>query len=114
MKMIAQTLLACLILNIGKAADLLESKRSHELKDWFHAEWFDNLVKIPLIIDERTVWYANLIPNDDEAGYCLIDNNSAYTVVFPTYGTATNWYDRTQEGSNCDTTSEIVITEDGA
>ena len=29
--------------------------------DWFEANWFDELVKIPLSIDEGTNWYANLI-----------------------------------------------------
>ena len=29
--------------------------------DWFEANWFDSLVKIPLTIDDGTNWYANLI-----------------------------------------------------
>ena len=56
--------------------------------DWIQAEWFDDVVKIPLTINLNTVWYANLIigEEDDEAtgGYCLFDNNSPRSVVYPT------------------------------
>ena len=77
----------------------LKSDKPH-LKDWFDAEWFDNLVKIPLLIDENSLWYANLIAvNTDDSGtlqdggICMVDNNGATTIIFPDWKTGTPWYD---------------------
>ena len=64
-----------------------EAKR---LKDWFEAEWFADLVKIPLTIDDSALWYANLAPCQNEdcsetisGGKCIIDNNNPYTILYP-------------------------------
>ena len=85
MKQAACVVLAALVLSLVRGAELLESQKP-KLKDWWDAEWFDNLVKIPLLIDERSLWYANLIPVENNGGYCMIDNNSAYTLIMPSYG----------------------------
>ena len=86
-----------LICSTSKSADL---KAKPHLKDWFDAEWFDNLVKIPLEIDENSLWYANLIAvNTDgsdvmqDGGICMVDNNGATTIIFPDWKTGTPWYD---------------------
>ena len=55
--------------SFGKAADLQTPATAEEtveqaspkVGDWFEANWFDDLVKIPLTIDQGTNWYANLI-----------------------------------------------------
>ena len=76
-----QALLICLI-TLG-----LVNGIEHRLKDWFEAAWFDGVVKIPLRVDQ-TLWTADLYsfdPNTSElvdGGFCVLDNNSAYTMIF--------------------------------
>ena len=59
----------------------------HRLKDWFEAAWFDGVVKIPLTIDD-SLWTADLYsfrPDTGgltDGGVCVLDNNSASTVIF--------------------------------
>ena len=85
------------------------------MKDWFEAEWFDGLVKIPLLIDNSSIWYANLQANGQTGGYCLLDNNSVYTVTFKRKDdTGAYWFDRNQDGVFCDDTYETLFWEDGA
>ena len=90
----------------------------HELKDWTHSTWFDGMVKIPLVVD-NTLWVADLYsydPSDDSlenGGYCVIDNNSASTVIFGAglMGEDEDWVTREQLG--CSTDKDVVIVEDG-
>ena len=66
--------------------------------DWFDANWFDEIIKIPLIIGGNTSWYANLMVGAADSmqteGYCLFDNNSPRTVIYPSTQTSgtTDWY----------------------
>ena len=76
--------ISCLVANAAEAQH--ESKR---LTDWFDAEWFDNMVKIPLSIDDSPIWYLNSIPCLTEncatsvaGGKCYLDNNNPYTVFY--------------------------------
>jgi len=48
-------MLACLT----QARDLKQEKP--HLQDWFDAEWFNGVVKIPLSIQESSLWYADLV-----------------------------------------------------
>ena len=69
---------------------LTVSVQAKRLTDWFEAEWFDDLVKIPLTNLDSSLWYANLAPCNDEGctdvwggGKCFVDNNNPYTIVYP-------------------------------
>ena len=79
---IVSAIMLCLFVKAEQAV----SKR---LTDWFEAEWFSGLVKIPLTIDDSALWYANVAPcqNNDcsdtiSGGKCLIDNNNPYTILY--------------------------------
>lgn len=95
-----------------------EQSASPKVGDWFEANWFDDLVKIPLTIDQGTNWYANLIVGDEDsqntAGKCMFDNNSPRMVIYPGYtasGTQDDWY--TAPANTCDTTREYELQSDG-
>ena len=86
--------------------------------DWFEANWFDDLVKIPLTIDQGTNWYANLIVGDEDSqninGKCMFDNNSPRMVIYPGYtaaGSQNDWY--TAPENTCDSSREWEIQTDG-
>ena len=63
------------MLGFGRAAELevpvsaekQVEESSPKVGDWFEAEWFNDLVKIPLTIDDGTNWYANLIVGDEDS-----------------------------------------------
>ena len=89
---------------LGGTVDLpVESSKPH-LKDWFWALWFNNLIKIPLSIDVNSLWYANLSAVNtngsgtvQDGGKCMVDNNGATTIIFPTdKTTADPWYDKSK------------------
>ena len=85
--------------------------------DWFEANWFDSLVKIPLAIDGGSNWYANLIVGAADAeqtgGLCMFDNNSEYTMIYPYYSTATwaDWYKPV--ANTCSATKSKFVQGDG-
>ena len=62
------------MLGFGQAAELevpvatgqQVEESSPKVGDWFEAEWFNDLVKIPLTIDDGTNWYANLIVGPED------------------------------------------------
>ena len=104
-------MLYCLVVRLGLAASLTETERPH-LMDWNDAMWFDDLVKIPLLIDEKTVWYANLIAGGasdsdpiQNGGYCMLDNQSAYTVIFPDETTDLPWFSPDSGDAVCSSSS---------
>ena len=77
-------MLLCLF---AQAEGLKESKR---LTDWFEALWFSELVKIPLTLADSAIWYANLMPCEDETcgegeqisgGKYFVDNQNPYFIV---------------------------------
>ena len=53
-------------LEVRVAAQKQVEESSPKVGDWMHAEWFDDLVKIPLTIDDGTNWYANLIVGPED------------------------------------------------
>lgn len=78
------------------------------------------MVKIPLTIQDSTLWYADLQAWDPESGSyekggrCFIDNNNPRTVIFNKWASSsvTNfWFD--EDLANCDNKSEEEIQEDG-
>jgi len=75
------------------------TQKSPKVGDWFEAEWFDNIVKIPLTIQDSSIWYANLIASEDngqgiqDGGKCMIDCNSATTLIFTDVKTGSPWFD---------------------
>ena len=86
---ISRALCAFMSCYVANAEPEHESKR---LTDWYDAEWFDDLVKIPISIDDSAIWYANLIPCLDDTcadsgeyvagGNCIIDNNEGVTIFY--------------------------------
>ena len=59
------------MLSFGQTAELQAAEETVEetspkVGDWFEAEWFNTLIKIPLTIDDGTNWYANLIVGDED------------------------------------------------
>ena len=93
-------------------AKTLESEAPHHLKDWFDAEWFDDLIKIPLMIDDNSLWYANLIAGGasstdtvQDGGICMIDNNGATTIIFPDNKTQSPWYNVATGDAICQSSS---------
>lgn len=95
----------------------VESGGAPRVGDWFEANWFDDLVKIPLIVYGATTWYANLIvgekDNEQTGGYCLFDNNSPRTVIVPAYRGSSwdDWY--TPTAATCDDTKTSIVRTDG-
>ena len=69
---LASTALYMCLGQIGEARDLKnEGKTTGEkpmLKDWFEAEWFDGVVKIPLSIEDSTLWYMDLTVYNPDYG----------------------------------------------
>ena len=56
-------------------------------------------MKIPLLIDGNSLWYANLIAGGatdtdtvQNGGMCMLDNNASKTIIFPDYKTGSPWY----------------------
>ena len=110
-------LLICLV-TLG-----LVSGNEHRLKDWFEASWFDGVVKIPLRVDD-SLWTADLYtfhPDTSElidGGICVLDNNSASTMIFGKRITGVNnwfkYWDKEQVCNNAgDQDKQDVILEDG-
>ena len=93
-----------------------QSEEKPKLKDWFEAEWFDGLVKIPLMIENSAVWYARLsvgeVGAENNGGICTIDNNSPVTMIFNGEFGGDDWY--SLDDSICDTSTEVQVYEDGS
>ena len=84
-----------LVAGQSQARDL--KRETPHLQDWFDAEWFDGVVKIPLTIEDSSLWYADLQVMDPDTGalksggYCFVDNNSANTLIFNGSQTTDYW-----------------------
>ena len=78
-------LMFCLTVHQAVGSDLPKEQKPH-LKDWADAEWFDGVVKIPLLIENKSLWYANLIAVGDSYnqtdGVCMVDCNGATTLIW--------------------------------
>ena len=84
-----------------------EVSETPRVGDWFEANWFDDLIKIPLVIAGGVSWYANLIVGDKDSeqtgGLCMFDNNSPLTLIYPSGSTRSkvDWYK--PAANTCDT-----------
>ena len=75
----------CLTVQLAVGADLPKEETKH-LKNWADAEWFDGVVKIPLLIENKSLWYANLIAvgssYNQTSGVCMLDCNGGATLIW--------------------------------
>ena len=75
----------CLTVHQAVGSYLPKEEKPH-LKDWADAEWFDGVVKIPLLIENKSLWYANLIAVGDSYnqtdGVCMLDNQGSMTLIW--------------------------------
>lgn len=106
-------LMLCLTVQLAVGSDLPKEQKPH-LKDWADAEWFDGVVKIPLLIENKSLWYANLIAVGDSynqtSGVCMLDCNGATTIIWTQED---NWFSDIY-GADCDETKTRNYYEDGA
>ena len=78
-------MMVCLTVQQAVGAELPKEETPH-LKNWADAEWFNGLVKIPLLIENKSLWYANLIAvgssYNQTNGVCMLDCNGANTLIY--------------------------------